>query len=73
MSFTIRAMAAEDIDPLLLLAGDSVDAPQWTRRDYQQILLATPSGLLRRYGLVALSGAQPDRFCRCQLVAAGRR
>ena len=62
MSFTVRAMAAEDIDPLLLLAGDSVDAPQWTRRDYQQILQATPSGLLRRYGLVALSGARLAGF-----------
>jgi ribosomal-protein-alanine N-acetyltransferase len=55
-------MAAEDIDPLLMLAGDSVDAPQWTRRDYQQILLATPSGLLRRHGLVALSGARLTGF-----------
>jgi [ribosomal protein S18]-alanine N-acetyltransferase len=62
MSFILRAMAAEDIDPLLLLASDSVDAPQWTRRDYQQILLATPSGLLRRYGLVALSGAHLAGF-----------
>jgi ribosomal-protein-alanine N-acetyltransferase len=62
VSFTIRAMAAEDIDPLLVLAGDSVDAPQWTRRDYQQILLATPSALLRRYGLVALSGARLTGF-----------
>jgi [ribosomal protein S18]-alanine N-acetyltransferase len=62
VSFTIRAVAAEDIDPLLLLAGDSVDAPQWTRRDYQQILLATPSALLRRYGLVALSGARLTGF-----------
>ena len=62
MSFTLRAMAAEDIDPLLMLAGDSVDAPQWTRRDYRQILLATPSGLLRRYGLVALSGDRLTGF-----------
>jgi [ribosomal protein S18]-alanine N-acetyltransferase len=62
VSFILRAMAAADIDPLLLMAGDSVDAPQWTRRDYQQILLATPSGLLRRYGLVALSGARLTGF-----------
>jgi [ribosomal protein S18]-alanine N-acetyltransferase len=62
VSFTIRPMAAEDIDPLLLLAGESVDAPQWTRRDYQQILLAEPSGLLRRNGLVALSGARLTGF-----------
>jgi ribosomal-protein-alanine N-acetyltransferase len=62
VSFIIRAMTAEDIDPLLLLAADSVDAPQWTRRDYQQILLATPSALLRRYGLVALSGARLTGF-----------
>ena len=62
MSFILRAMAAEDIDPLLMLAGSSVDAPQWTRRDYQQILLASPSGLLSRYGLVALSGARLTGF-----------
>lgn len=56
MSVSLRRMAAEDIDPLLLLAGESVDAPQWTRRDYEQILRDAPSELLRRYGLVALSG-----------------
>jgi [ribosomal protein S18]-alanine N-acetyltransferase len=62
VSFTLRAMAAEDIDPLLMLAGDSVDAPQWTRRDYEQILLASPSGLLRRYGPVACSGDRLTGF-----------
>jgi [ribosomal protein S18]-alanine N-acetyltransferase len=62
VSFIIRPMAAEDIDPLLLLAGESVDAPQWTRRDYQQILLSPSSEWLRRYGLVALRGARLAGF-----------
>ncbi len=62
MSFTIRPMVGEDLDPLLLLAGESVDAPQWTRLDYQQILLGAPSERLRRHGLVALSGARLTGF-----------
>ena len=57
MTFQIRAMAAQDLDRVLLLAGESVEAPRWTRADYEAILLAARSDLLVRCGLVALSGA----------------
>ena len=36
-----------------MLAGDSGEAPRWSRRDYEQILLTSPP--LLRCGLVALS------------------
>jgi ribosomal-protein-alanine N-acetyltransferase len=49
-------MAAEDLDRVLALAGESVEAPRWTRRDYEQILLAAPADPLARCALVALSG-----------------
>ena len=48
-------MAAQDLDDVLVLAAESVEAPHWTRRDYEQILLAAPSDPLLRCGLVALS------------------
>jgi [ribosomal protein S18]-alanine N-acetyltransferase len=57
MTFQIRAMAAQDIDRVLLLASASDEAPRWTRTDYERILLAGPSDLLARCALVALSGA----------------
>ena len=58
MKFQVRAMAAEDLDRVLLLASESDEAPRWTRADYERILLADPSDLLSRCGLVALSGAE---------------
>jgi ribosomal-protein-alanine N-acetyltransferase len=48
-------MVAEDLDGVLVLARQSPEAPRWTRRDYEQILLAAPSEPLARCGLVALS------------------
>ena len=36
-------MAAQDLDRVLVLAAESVEAPHWSRRDYEQILLAAPS------------------------------
>jgi len=60
VSFTIRTMAAEDLDQLLALAADA-EAPQWSRLDYERILRADPSNPLLRSGLLgfcdrALSG-----------------
>jgi ribosomal-protein-alanine N-acetyltransferase len=57
MKFQVRAMAAEDLDRVWLLASESDDAPRWTRADYERTLLAAPSDLLSRCGLVALSDA----------------
>jgi [ribosomal protein S18]-alanine N-acetyltransferase len=56
MKFQVRAMGAEDLDRVLLLASESDEAPRWTRADYERIILTGPSDLLSRCGLVALSG-----------------
>jgi ribosomal-protein-alanine acetyltransferase len=40
---------------VLVLLGESVEAPRWTRRHCEQILLAAPSDPLALSGLVALS------------------
>ena len=53
MSFTIRAMAAENLDQVLALAVDA-EAPPWSRLDYESILRAEPSDPLLRSGLVGL-------------------
>jgi ribosomal-protein-alanine N-acetyltransferase len=55
-------MAAQDLDPVLVMAADSVEAPHWNRRDYEQILLAAPSDTLLRCGLVAESGGEVAGF-----------
>lgn len=49
-------MAEEDLDRVLVLAGESLEAPRWTRRDYEQILQAAPPDPLARCALVALTG-----------------
>jgi [ribosomal protein S18]-alanine N-acetyltransferase len=51
--WSVRAMTAQDIDDVLVLAASSVEAPHWTRRDYEQILCPEA---LTRCGVVALSG-----------------
>jgi [ribosomal protein S18]-alanine N-acetyltransferase len=52
LSFSVRAMTVQDIDDLLMLAARFVEAPHWSRRDYEKILLpdppAPPEGLTRR-------------------------
>jgi ribosomal-protein-alanine N-acetyltransferase len=57
VSFLIRAMAAEDLDRVLVLAGDSVEAPRWTRQDYERIVQDAEPTLLVRCGLVAVCGS----------------
>ena len=52
MSLRIRMMAAQDLDPIMALANAAVEAPQWTRRDYEQALLPSPT-LVKRAGWVA--------------------
>jgi ribosomal-protein-alanine N-acetyltransferase len=53
VSLLVRNLAAQDLDEVLVLAADSLEAPHWNRRDYEQILLAEPSDPLLRCGLVA--------------------
>jgi len=62
MTFQVRAMTAQDLDQVLLLAGESSEAPRWTRADYERIPLAGSSDLLSRCGVVALSGANLVAF-----------
>jgi [ribosomal protein S18]-alanine N-acetyltransferase len=54
VNFSIRELCAEDLDRVPALAA-AADGPQWTRSDYEGILLADPSDPLQRYGLVAVS------------------
>lgn len=57
MSFSIRALAAEDLDRVWVLAGESLEAPRWTRQDYERIVQEAEPVLLVRCGLVALCGS----------------
>ena len=61
MSFSVRAMTAQDIDEVLMLAARFVEAPHWTRRDYEQILL-TASTFLTRRAFIALSDSNLAGF-----------
>lgn len=62
MSLLVRNLAARDLDDVLVLAAESLEAPHWNRRDYEQILLAEPSDPLLRCGLVADSGGKVAGF-----------
>lgn len=62
MSLVIRNLAVQDLDDVLVLAAESLEAPHWNRRDYEQILLAEPSDPLLRCGLVADSGGKVAGF-----------
>jgi [ribosomal protein S18]-alanine N-acetyltransferase len=62
VSLLVRNLAAQDLDEVLVLAADSLEAPHWNRRDYEQILLAEPSDALLRCGLVADSGGKVAGF-----------
>jgi ribosomal-protein-alanine N-acetyltransferase len=62
VSLLIRNLAARDLDAVLVLAADSLEAPHWNRRDYEQILTAEHSDRLLRCGLVAESGGNVAGF-----------
>jgi ribosomal-protein-alanine acetyltransferase len=62
VSLLIRTLAAKDLDAVLVLAADSLEAPHWNRRDYEQILTAEPADRLLRCGLVADSGGNVAGF-----------
>jgi [ribosomal protein S18]-alanine N-acetyltransferase len=62
VSLLIRKLVAQDLDEVLVLAADSLEAPHWNRRDYEQILSAEPSERLLRCGLVADRGGKVAGF-----------
>jgi ribosomal-protein-alanine N-acetyltransferase len=67
-------MTAQDLDSVLVMAAESEEAPHWNRRDYEQILRATPSDTLLRCGLVAesdgnLAGFAVSRWLRQETTA----
>ena len=46
-------MTARDLDGVLAIAGDSVEAPQWSLKDYERVLLSDPAAPFGRSGLAA--------------------
>jgi ribosomal-protein-alanine N-acetyltransferase len=62
VSLLVRELAAQDLDDVLVLAAESLEAPHWNRRDYEQILLVEPSDPLLRCGLVADRGGKVAGF-----------
>ena len=62
MSLLVRNLAEQDIDAVLVLAAESLEAPHWNRRDYEKILLAQPEDRLLRCGFVADSGGTVAGF-----------
>jgi [ribosomal protein S18]-alanine N-acetyltransferase len=59
VSFSVRAMTVQDINDLVMLAARFVEAPHWSRRDYEKILLpdlppAAPLGGLTRRAFITL-------------------
>jgi [ribosomal protein S18]-alanine N-acetyltransferase len=68
VSFSVRAMEAQDLDRVLMLAAASVEAPRWTPRDYEQIRLAAPEEPLARCAMVALCGASLAGFAVASLL-----
>jgi len=68
VSFSVRAMEAGDLDQVLMLASESVEAPRWTRRDYEKILLAAPGNPLVRCSIVALCGGSLAAFAVASLL-----
>jgi [ribosomal protein S18]-alanine N-acetyltransferase len=59
VSFSVRAMTVQDINDLVMLAARFVEAPHWSRRDYEKILLpvhppTSPPGGLTRRAFIAL-------------------
>jgi [ribosomal protein S18]-alanine N-acetyltransferase len=55
VNFHTRVMGEQDLDRVLTLAGESLEAPRWTRHDYEQILLAPADAAVMRSSWVAVS------------------
>ena len=62
MSLLIRHLAEQDLDAVLVLAAESLEAPHWNRRDYEKMLLVQPTDPLLRCGMVADRGGTVAGF-----------
>ncbi len=67
MSFSVRSMTVQDIDDLVMLAARFVEAPHWSRRDYEKILIpdlppSAPPGALTRRAFITLSDSRLAGF-----------
>jgi ribosomal-protein-alanine N-acetyltransferase len=54
VSFVVRAMEPQDLDLVVALAAQAVEAPRWIRSDYEQLLPSPPAALLIAAPWVAL-------------------
>ncbi len=77
MSFSVRAMTVQDIDEVVKLAARFVEAPHWTRRDYEQMPCpslpeappAAPRTAPRAAPPAASATISPTTLTRCSVVA----
>ena len=69
MRFSVRAMAAQDIDEVVKLAARFVEAPHWTRHHYQQMPLAAQPAVPGTSPPVASHTTPPPILTRCSVVA----
>jgi ribosomal-protein-alanine N-acetyltransferase len=60
--WSVRAMTVQDIDEVLMLAARFVEAPHWSRWDYEQILRPAPATSLTRRAFIALSDSNLAGF-----------
>ncbi len=69
MSLSVRAMTAQDIDEVVKLAARFVEAPHWTRRDYEQMPPPAPAASPRTAPPAASPTTPPTPLTRCSVVA----
>jgi [ribosomal protein S18]-alanine N-acetyltransferase len=70
MSLRVRAMTSQDIDEVVKLAARFVEAPHWTRRDYEQMPPPAPPAGPRTAPRTAPPAASPPTpLTRCSVVA----
>ncbi len=65
MSVSVRAMKAQDIDNVVKLAARFVEAPHWTRREYEQMPPPAPPAVPQ----TAPPATPPTTLTRCSVVA----
>ena len=69
MSWTIRRMAAGDIDAVVAFAKQIPEAPHWNREEYGRCVVLEESGPLLRAGFVAETKGRLLGFSVGKLVA----